>query len=115
MRNFALAFIALGLLVAAPASADFSDGLVGFNGVVTSPLDPILGVVAGDPFLTDVGLDLGPLTPVTDRVVGAVTGTISGVVRALTGAFDVLTFPFSGAVGGPFSPDPAVSIPGLAD
>lgn len=115
MRNFALTLIALGLFIAAPASADTDDVLFGLNGVVTSVADPVLGVVEGDSFLTDVGLDLGPLAPVTDRVVGAVTGTIGGAVRALTGSADILTGFFSDAVGGPFSPDARIEIPGLAD
>ena len=114
MRKFALVLaMAVGLFVAAPASAGFDDAKTGLNGVLTGAFDPISGLILGNDALSNVGLDLGPATVVTDRVVGLVAGTFLGAFRIVTGALDVVCFPFTNHVGGAASPPAVVKIPGL--
>jgi len=113
MHKFAAILITLGLLtLATPALAGSSDLAAGVNGVATSVFDPIFGVIEGDDTVLP---SLGFADPVVTRVVGLVTGSIDGFVRALTGGFDAATFLITDHVGGPYSPDARVDLVDVVD
>ena len=113
MRKFAAILMTLGLLtLASPALAGTSDLVAGLNGVATAPLDAFFGVVEGDDTVLP---SLGFADPVVTRMVGLVTGSIEGFIRALLGGADAATFLFTDAVGGPFSPDARVDLVELLD
>ncbi len=114
MRKFALL---LGLtltlaLTASPALAggfDFDQTLTnataGAEAVLTAPVAPFFGVLHGDPVL-----DL-PFAPVTDRLVGAVTGSAAGAFSLVTGLIDIAFALPAGLVGiTPVSPEPIVDL-----
>jgi hypothetical protein len=108
MNRFIAILMALGFLtLASPALAGNSDLIAGLNGVATSGLDPVFGVITGDDTILP---SLGFADPVATRVVGLVTGTVEGFIRAATGSFDAATFLFTAEVGGPYSPDARVDI-----
>ena len=96
------------LSVAGPASADgFHNLLIGLNGILTFPADPVMQVVHPPEVLEDM-----PLFPVTGRICGLVIGSIQGVYRAFAGATDVVTSPL--IVFPSFSPEPRYQlIPGF--
>lgn len=112
MRKFALL---LGLTFALSASPALAGGFdldtvrdnasAGAESVLTSPAAPVLGVIHGDDLL---GL---PLAPVTDRVVGLVTGSVGGAFALVTGAVDLFFAVPAGLVGiEPVSPEPIVDL-----
>ena len=114
MRKFvATIVLTLALVVAGPlsVSAGGGDALYGLNGMITSPADPFVGMIAGDQFnLTDIPV----VDPVTDRFIGLFTGTGIFVIRLGTGLADILTSPMTDAVKGPYSPDAYFELlPGL--
>jgi hypothetical protein len=112
-RLVATMVLAFALVICGPmsASAGGSDALYGLNGVITCPADPFIGMIAGDQF--DL-VDIPVVDPVTDRVIGLVTGTVILPVRLLTGLADILTSPMTGLVRGPYSPDAYFELlPGL--
>ena len=112
MNRFAAILMALSLLtLATPALAGNADLIAGLNGVAKAGLDPVVGVINGDASILP---SLGFADPVATRVVGLVTGSIEGAIRAGTGAFDAATFLFTAEVGGPYSPDARVHIFDLA-
>ena len=114
MRKFALI---LGLtltlaLTSSPALAggfDFdqtvTNATAGAEAVLTSPVALFFGVVHGDPVL-----DL-PFAPVTDRLVGAFTGSAAGAFSFTTGLID-LAFALPASLVGitPVSPEPIVDL-----
>jgi hypothetical protein len=112
MRTFAT-ILALALaLVASPALAgglDFNvtadNAQAGFEGIITSPAAPVLGVVNGDD-----RFDL-PCPAVLNRVVGAVTGSVTFGYQLGTGIIDLL-FALPAAMGGvpSVSPDPVIDL-----
>ena len=112
MRKFAALFMTLGLMfIAAPAHAGTDDLIKGANGIATSVLDPVFGVIAGDAdVFPSVGFADPIVGPVLNRVGGLVTGAITGLNRAATGAFDCATFPITEAVGGAYSPEARVTL-----
>ncbi len=112
MRKLAL-LIGLTLVMAsASASAEGFDASVavanakaGIESIVTAPAGPVLGAIYGDDVL---GL---PLAPVTDRLVGLVTGTLGGAFALVTGAVDVVFAIPATLVGiGPVSPEPVIDL-----
>lgn len=115
MRLFlsTLATVAV-LTFASAASADLEhDGtdqaLVGLNGLVTSVADPFVGLVDGDPRLGEPAF----VAPVTNRVVGLLTGLLTAVHRATFGVADLAmaAFPVTH-----LSPDPVfVVVPGAPE
>lgn len=64
--------------------------LMGFNGVLTSPADPVMGLLMGNDMVAAPWF----VAPVTDRVVGVVTGSLGAVHRVIFGTFDMLMSPF---------------------
>lgn len=108
MRKLLTFVLALGLVVglSGPASAGFlNDAATGLNGVVTAVADPLVGLVQGDDrFAVPV------VAPVTNRLVGLLTGTLTGVNRLVRGAVDL---PLAVLPVGPLSPEPRfVVVPG---
>jgi len=103
-----LAFV----LSASPAfAAGFDFGAVqtnasaGAESIITSPVAGILGAIHGDDLL---GL---PFAPVSDRLVGALTGGLGGAFAAVTGAVDLLFAVPAGLVGiTPVSPVPVIDL-----
>jgi hypothetical protein len=99
MRKFALLFGLTLALAAAPAlGGDFLDtsgtnAKAGAEAVLTSPVAPAFGVFYGDPVL-----DL-PCAPVTDRLVGLVTGSVAGAFSLATGLVDIVFALPAGLVG----------------
>lgn len=78
-------------LTASPALAggfDFdqtaTNATAGAEAVLTAPLAPLFGIIHGDPVL-----DL-PFAPVTDRLVGAFTGSAAGAFSFATGLVDII-------------------------
>jgi len=83
-----------------------SQGLLGLNGVVTSIADPIMGMLEGDSRLGEPPF----VAPVTNRIVGLLSGSFCAVHRVAFGAMDmaVAIFPMTH-----ISPDPRfIVIPG---
>ncbi len=112
MRNFV---VLLGLSIALIASPAFAGGFdfgavrtnasAGAESILTSPVAGILGAIHGDDLL---GL---PFAPVTDRLVGALTGGLGGAFAAVTGAVDMLFAVPAGLVGiTPISPEPVIDL-----
>jgi hypothetical protein len=113
MRKITSIFAALACMffLAMPASADvLDDVLLGLNGVVTSPMDVVLGAYEG----SDTDLPLGVASPV---VAGLGNGVVLGATRAATGLVDLALAPANRLLelvgnplevnfGGPFSPTP---------
>jgi ABC-type uncharacterized transport system permease subunit len=88
------------LSVAGPARAGgLYNLLIGLNGMLTFPADPVMQVVHPPEALEDM-----PLFPVTGRICGLVIGTIQGAYRVFAGATDVVTSPL--IVVGSVSPQP---------
>ncbi len=112
MRNFALLLGLALVLTASPAVAGGFDldavrdnALVGAESILTSPMAPLLGVLNGDDML---GL---PFAPVTDRIVGLITGGIGGAFALVTGAVDLCFAVPAGLVGiAPVSPEPIIDL-----
>jgi len=118
-------FITLALLastaMATSAAADFSDFtesmgdyfsrvgsqfLTGFNGLVTSPADPVMNVVDPPEEYTEF-----PGGPVTGRFFGMVQGTLMFAYRSGTGLLDMVLSPIPIVV---LSPEPRYQpIPGF--
>ena len=100
------------LFVASPAVAGVGDLVKGVNGVVTSPLDIVHGLV--EPVrLVDVGKlhpKLDVVNVVTDRIGGVGVGVVNSVKRVVLGLVDVVTFLATEKVKGPFSPDLKYSV-----
>ncbi len=93
MRKRALLFglILTFALTASPALGggfDFDQTITnvtaGAEAVLTAPVAPFFGVIHGDPVL-----DL-PFAPVTDRLVGLVTGSVGGAFSLATGFVDII-------------------------
>lgn len=60
--------------------------LLGLNGVITAPLDPVVGLIEGDDRFRTLPL----LSPVINRVVGLTTGSWQAVKRTSLGTADIL-------------------------
>ena len=60
-----------------------TNATAGAEAVLTAPVAPFFGVIHGDPIL-----DL-PFAPVTDRLVGLVTGSVAGAFSFVTGFVDI--------------------------
>ena len=112
MRNFAMLLGLAFVLSASPALAGGFDldtvqanATAGVESVLTSPVAPVLGVIHGDDVL---GL---PFAPVTDRVVGLVTGGVAGAFALATGLVDLFFAVPAGLVGiTPVSPEPIIDL-----
>ncbi len=112
MRNIALLLGLAFALTASPAlaggfdlDASRANALAGAESVLTSPVAPVLGVINGDDML---GL---PFAPVSDRVVGLVTGSIAGAFALATGLVDLAFAIPAGLVGiSPVSPEPIIDL-----
>ena len=107
-----LAVVAMTFVMASPAVAGVDDLVKGVNGVVTAPLDIVHGLV--EPVRV---VDVGKLHPkldvvnvVTDRIGGVGVGIVNSVKRVVLGLVDVVTFPATEKVSGPFSPDLKYSV-----
>jgi len=70
--------------VASPALGAGENGvdqaLLGLNGILTSPADPIMGAIEGTSFVS---------TPVVTNVAGFFTGCLAAVERAVLGVIDI--------------------------
>jgi hypothetical protein len=99
MRNFVVLLGLAFVLSASPAFAgDFLDASAtnakaGAEAVLTSPVAPAFGVFYGDPVLNL------PCAPVTDRLVGLVTGSVAGAFSLATGLVDIVFALPAGIVG----------------
>jgi hypothetical protein len=92
-------------------SVSATNAKAGAESLLLSPVAPAFGLFYGDPLLTDLGLDLGVVTPVTDRVVGLVTGGLAGAFAATTGLIDIFFALPAAVIGvGPVSPEPIVHL-----
>jgi ABC-type uncharacterized transport system permease subunit len=103
-----LVVLLAALSVAAPARAGgLQNLLIGLNGLLTFPADPVMMVVTPPEQLEDM-----PAFPVLGRIAGLVVGTLQGGYRAFSGATDVVTAAF--IVVPSFSPQPRYQlIPGI--
>lgn len=112
MRQLALLLGLAFTLTASPAlaggfdlDATIANATAGAEAVLTSPVAPVLGVINGDDML---GL---PFAPVTDRMVGLVTGGIGGAFSLATGLVDLFFAIPAGLVGiAPVSPEPIINL-----
>jgi hypothetical protein len=113
MKSSAIAWALLTVVACAgPAAAenaftDYLDGtantfLTGVNGVVTTPADPVMGVVNPSDEYETV-----PLTPVLGRFLGMIQGTVLGVYRVSTGVLDMLFAPLPMVT---LSPEPRYTV-----
>lgn len=72
-----------------PAAAEgINNFLIGVNGLITFPADPVMMVVTPSEELEDM-----PGFPVTGRVAGLIGGTGLGVIRLIGGVYDVVFTP----------------------
>jgi hypothetical protein len=110
MRRTVIVLATLATLsVGTPARAGgLHNLLIGLNGLLTFPADPVMMVVTPPEQLEDM-----PGFPVTGRIAGLFVGTLQGGYRAFSGATDVVTSVL--IVIPSFSPQPRFQlIPGFA-
>lgn len=94
MKKFFISLAAGALCLAASSTTwagDFNgvdQALIGVNGVLTSPVDPIVGLIEGHrAFAFPV------VAPVTTRLGGLAVGAVHGALRLATGALDIVLAP----------------------
>jgi len=94
------------LFVASPAVAGCDDLVAGANGILTAPLDVAHGFVTPSTVVDFGALNerLAVVNIVTDRIGGVAVGVFNAARRAVLGAVDVVTFPVTEQITGPFSP-----------
>ncbi len=115
MRKIALLFgLALALTASPALAVDFdqtvTNATAGAEAVLTSPVAPFFGLVHGDPVLNL------PCAPVTDRLVGLVTGSVGGAFSLATGLVDIVFALPASLVGiTPVSPVSIVDLFGNGD
>lgn len=112
MKSCATAWALLtAMAFASPAAAgaftDYLDStantfLIGVNGVVTTPADPVMGAVS--PMSEYESL---PLAPASGWFFGAMQGTVLGLYRVTMGVFDMLFAPLPMVT---LSPEPRYSV-----
>jgi hypothetical protein len=84
-----LPWLAVLLLAASPVRAAGLEGLLlGLNGILTAPADPVSHVVVPLEDFAEL-----PAHQVTGRLLGIVSGTLLATYRVVAGAFDVALTP----------------------
>ncbi|MBW2287797.1 MAG: hypothetical protein JRG80_08150 [Deltaproteobacteria bacterium] len=93
MRTKNLVATIAGLLVLTSGVAAHAEGLnnlaAGFNGLLTSPLDPVLFTIEPPEAFEGVRGE-----PVTSGMLGFFAGVLMVPYRAIMGALDIALFPF---------------------